>query len=161
MVILYNWVLNGRDARYAVPRSASLSAEEQQRMQQYNQMFSGRNIPQPNLSSPGALPGNDRGVRMLPGGNAVGINAGINRGMPIARPGFQGIASSSMLNSGNMISSGMVAMPCPVNMHTGVGSAQGSSTRPRDAVHMMRVSHLRIFLFLLSDLLVLEFLVCW
>lgn len=127
-----------RDARYAVPRSASLSAEEQQRMQQYNQMFPGRTIPQSNLSSPGALPGNDRGVRMLPGGNAVGINAGINRGMPIARPGFQGIASSAMLNSGNMISSGMVAMPCPVNMHTGVGSAQGNSTRPRDALHMMR-----------------------
>ncbi|KAL3517807.1 hypothetical protein ACH5RR_020396 [Cinchona calisaya] len=122
-----------RDARYAVPRSASLSTEEQQRMQQYNQMFSGRNLSQSNLSSPGILPGNDRGVRMLPGGNAVGTNAGINRGMPVVRPGFQGIASSPMVN-GSMISSGMVAV------HPRVGSAQGNSTRSRDALHMMRPS---------------------
>lgn len=113
-------------------RSASLSIDEQQRMQQYNHMLSNRNIPQSNVSSPGALSGNDRGVRMLPGGNGIPMSGGINRSLPIARPGFQG----------TMISSGMVAMASPVNMHTGVGSGQGNSIRPRDPLHMMRVSHL-------------------
>lgn len=123
-------------------RSASLSIDEQQRMQQYNHMLSNRNIPQSNVSSPGALSGNDRGVRMLPGGNGIPMSGGINRSLPIARPGFQGITSSPMMNSGSMISSGMVAMASPVNMHTGVGSGQGNSIRPRDPLHMMRVSHL-------------------
>lgn len=134
-----------RDGRHAVPRSASLSIDEQQRVQQYNQMLSSRNISQSNLSSPGAVPGNDRGVRMLPGGNGIGITGGINRSLPIARPGFQGIASSSMLNSGSMISSGMVAIPSPVSMHSGSGSGQGNSVRPpRDTLPMMRVSHAKV-----------------
>ncbi|CAI9107429.1 OLC1v1006779C1 [Oldenlandia corymbosa var. corymbosa] len=127
-----------RDARYVVPRSASLSNEEQQRMQQYGQLLPGRNLPQSNSPSSGGLPGNDRGVRMLPGGNGMGIASGINRNSPVARPGFQGIASSSMLNSGSMISPGMVAIQSPVNMHPGVGSGQGNTIRPRDALHLMR-----------------------
>ncbi|KAI3461860.1 hypothetical protein Pfo_018523 [Paulownia fortunei] len=95
-----------RDGRYGLPRSASLSADEQQRMQQYNQMLSSRNIPQPNISAPGALPGTDRGVRILPGGNGMGLVCGVNRSMPMARPGFQGIASSSIVNSGMQVSPG-------------------------------------------------------
>uniref|UniRef100_A0A5B6ZQG6 Chromatin modification-related protein EAF1 B-like n=1 Tax=Davidia involucrata TaxID=16924 RepID=A0A5B6ZQG6_DAVIN len=127
-----------RDGRYGVPRTAPLSIDEQQRVQQYNQMLSGRNIQQPGLSVPGSLPGTDRGVRMLPSGNGVGIMSGVNRSMPMARPGFQGIASSSMLNSGSMLSSSMV-MPSPVNIHSGAGSGQGNSMlRPRDALHLMR-----------------------
>ncbi|KAL0436159.1 UNVERIFIED_CONTAM: Chromatin modification-related protein EAF1 A [Sesamum radiatum] len=59
-----------KDARYVVPRSGSVSADEQQRIQPYNQMIPGRNIPQPNISLPGALPGTDRGVRILPGAMA-------------------------------------------------------------------------------------------
>lgn len=92
----------------------------------YNQMIPpGRSIPQPNTAAPGA----DRGVRMLPSGSGMGIMPGVNRGMSMPRPGFQGIpASSSVLGSPGMASP---------NMHAGVGAAQGSPmTRP-----MMRVSH--------------------
>lgn len=124
-----------RDGRYSIPRTASLSVDEQQRMQQYNQMLSGRNIQQSNLPVPGVHPGTDRGVRMLPGANSLGIMCGMNRSMPMARPGFQGIASSSMLNSG----SGVVAMPSTVNMHSGAGPGQGNTMmRPREPLHMMR-----------------------
>ncbi|XP_057965746.1 chromatin modification-related protein EAF1 A-like isoform X2 [Malania oleifera] len=129
--------LNGsvRDGRYGVPRASSLPVEEQQRMQQYNHMLSGRNIQQASLS----VPGTDRGVRMLPGGNSMGMMCGPNRSMPMPRPGLPGIASSSMLNSGSMLSSSMMGMPSPVNIHSGASSAQGNSLlRPREALHMMR-----------------------
>lgn len=133
-------VTSFRDARYNVPRS-SLPVDEQQRMQQYNQMLSGRNIQQSSMPVPGALSGADRGVRMLPGGNGMGMMCGMSRGMPISRPGFQGMASSPMLNSGSMISSSMVGMPSPVNMHSGAGPGQvNSMLRPREALHMIRVS---------------------
>ncbi|KAL3850407.1 hypothetical protein ACJIZ3_012289 [Penstemon smallii] len=142
MMLGYNFSLppgplnsSARDGRYAVPRTASLSADEQQRMQHYNHMISGRNIPQSNISTPGALPGTDRGVRIIPGGNAVGMVSGFNRSTPMARPGLQGIASSSMVNSGSMGSPGMP----PANMHAGAGSGQGNSMlRPREALHIMR-----------------------
>ncbi|KAL2239209.1 UNVERIFIED_CONTAM: Chromatin modification-related protein EAF1 B [Sesamum indicum] len=124
-----------KDARYVVPRSGSVSADEQQRIQPYNQMIPGRNIPQPNISRPGALPGTDRGVRILPGGNGMGMMPSVNRGMPMPRPGLQGIPSSSMVNSGSMVSPGMSS----ANMHAGVSAGQGSSMlRPREALHMMR-----------------------
>ncbi|PIN00315.1 Nucleoplasmin ATPase [Handroanthus impetiginosus] len=124
-----------RDGRYVVPRSGSLPADEQQRMQQYIQMMPGRNIPQPNISSPGALPGSDRGVRVLHGGNGMGMIGGVNRSLPMARPGFQGVPSSSMVNSGSMVSPAMSS----ANMHAGVGAGQGSSMlRPRESLHMMR-----------------------
>lgn len=125
-----------RDARYPVPRSASLPTEEQQRLQQYGHMLPGRNVHPSNLSS-GSLSGTDRGVRILPGGNNVGMVAGMSRSMPMSRPGL-GIPSSSMLNSGSVLSSGM---PSNMNMHSGTASGQGNSMfRPRDAVHMVRVS---------------------
>ncbi|XAR58725.1 Nucleoplasmin ATPase [Bertholletia excelsa] len=128
-----------RDGRYGVPRSTPLPIDEQQRMP-YNQMFSGRNMQQSAMSMPGTSPGNDRGMRMMPGGNGVGIMPGMNRSMPITRPGFQGVASPSMLNSGSMVSSSM--MPSPVNMHSGVASGQGNSmTRPRDALNIIRPGH--------------------
>ncbi|KAK6145110.1 hypothetical protein DH2020_021930 [Rehmannia glutinosa] len=124
-----------RDGRYGLPRSASLSADEQQRMQQYNQMISSRNLSQPNISAPGVLPGTDRGLRIHPGGNGMGLVPGINRSMPMARPGFQGIAPSPIVNSGSMVSPGISS----ANMHSGVGSGQGSSMlRPREALHMIR-----------------------
>ncbi|KAL3616333.1 hypothetical protein CASFOL_039723 [Castilleja foliolosa] len=127
---------SARDARYGLPRSASLSADEQQqRMQQYNQMISNRSVPQTNTSAPGVLPGTDRGARILPVGNGMGLVSGVNRSMPMARPGFQGIASSPIANSGSMVSPGMP----PANMHSGVGPGQGSSVlRPREPLHMMR-----------------------
>ncbi|XP_044504174.1 chromatin modification-related protein EAF1 B-like isoform X2 [Mangifera indica] len=130
-----------RDGRYNVPRT-SLPPDEQQRMQHYNQMLSGRNMQQSNLSASGALSGAERGVRMLPGGNGMGVMCGINRSMPITRPGFQGMGSSPMLTSGSMLSSSMVGMPSPVNMHSGAGPGQGNPIlRPREAMHMMRPGH--------------------
>ena len=137
------WVIFAlRDGRYGVPRT-SLPADEQHRIQQYNQMLSGRNIQQSNLTLPGAVSGSDRGIRMLPSANGMGMMCGINRSMPKSRPGFQGMASSAMLNSGSMLSSNMVGMPSPVNMNSGPGSGQGNSMlRPHDTMHMMRVSYL-------------------
>lgn len=124
-----------RDGRYSVPRT-SLTVDEQQRMQHYNQMLSNRSLQQSNLPVSGALSGSDR-VRMLPGGNPVGMMSGMNRNMPLARPGFQAMSSSSMMNSSSMLSSGMVGMPNP-----GSSSGQGNSMmRSREGLHMMRVSY--------------------
>ncbi|KAG8641941.1 chromatin modification-related protein EAF1 B isoform X2 [Manihot esculenta] len=121
-----------RDGRYSVPRT-SLTVDEQQRMQHYNQMLSNRSLQQSNLPVSGALSGSDR-VRMLPGGNPVGMMSGMNRNMPLARPGFQAMSSSSMMNSSSMLSSGMVGMPNP-----GSSSGQGNSMmRSREGLHMMR-----------------------
>ncbi|XP_057457383.1 chromatin modification-related protein EAF1 B-like isoform X2 [Lotus japonicus] len=119
--------------RYGVPRSSPLSVDEQQKLQQYNQMLSGRNIQQSSMSVPGTLPGNDHGVCMMPGGGAMGLMGGINRSMAMPRPGFQGMSSPSMLNSGSMVSSS-------INMRSGVGSGQGNSmSRPHDP--LMRPGH--------------------
>nr|XP_025888644.1 chromatin modification-related protein EAF1 B-like isoform X1 [Solanum lycopersicum]XP_025888645.1 chromatin modification-related protein EAF1 B-like isoform X1 [Solanum lycopersicum] len=124
-----------REARY-VPRSASLPVDEHQRLQQYNQM---RNM-QSNMSAPGVLATTDRGgVHTLSSGNSTGMMGGVNRSIPMARPGFQGVASPPMLNSGSMLSPGMVALPNSVNMHSGVSSNQVNSVmRPRDGLRMMR-----------------------
>ncbi|KAL5562108.1 hypothetical protein UlMin_031855 [Ulmus minor] len=133
--------LNGtfRDGRYSVPRTSNLPGDEQQRMQQYNQMLSSRNIQQSSLPVPGSLSGTDRGVRMLSSANGMGV---MNRSMPISRPGYQGMNSPSMVNSGSMISSSMGGMPSPANMHSGASVGQGNSVvRPRDALHMMRPAH--------------------
>lgn len=126
-----------RDGRYGVPSSTSLSIDEQQRMQQYNQIISGRNIQQHTMSAPGAFPGADRGARMFTGSSGTGMVSGVNRSMSMARPGFQGLVSSSMVNSGSMVSPGALS----VNMQSGLGSGQGNTVfRPRDNLNMMRVS---------------------
>ncbi|XP_022848727.1 chromatin modification-related protein EAF1 A-like, partial [Olea europaea var. sylvestris] len=124
-----------RDGRYGVPSSTSLSIDEQQRMQQYNQIISGRNIQQHTMSAPGAFPGADRGARMFTGSSGTGMVSGVNRSMSMARPGFQGLVSSSMVNSGSMVSPGALS----VNMQSGLGSGQGNTVfRPRDNLNMMR-----------------------
>ncbi|XP_021763469.1 chromatin modification-related protein EAF1 B-like [Chenopodium quinoa] len=129
---------NSRDARYPVPRSTAMPIEEQQRLQQYNHMLPGRNVQPSNLSS-GSLSGSDRGVRILPGGNGVGMGAGMSRSMPMSRPGIQGISSSSMHNTGSMLNSNMGGMPSNMNVHSGTTSGQGNSMfRPRDSLHMVR-----------------------
>ncbi|PIA25555.1 hypothetical protein AQUCO_11100017v1 [Aquilegia coerulea] len=126
--------------RYGAPRP-SLPNNETQKMQQYNQMLPGKNVQQSSVSAPGSSPA-DRGVRMLPGGNGMGMMSGMSRGMPMPRPGYQGIGSPGMLNmvsSGSMLPSSGVGMPNPVNMHNGAVSGQGNSMmRPREALHMMR-----------------------
>ncbi|XP_011024664.1 PREDICTED: uncharacterized protein LOC105125769 isoform X3 [Populus euphratica] len=127
-----------RDGRYSVPRT-SLPVDDHQRMQHHNQMLPSRNLQQSNMSVSGAVSGADRGVRMLSSGNGMGMMPGMNRSMPLPRPGFQGTASSSMLNSGSMLSNNVVGMPSPVNMHT--VSGQGNLMRPREALHMLRPGH--------------------
>lgn len=111
-----------RDSRFNVPRGA-LPLDEQHRLQQYNQISSGRNLQQP---TPGAISGH----RMVPGGKAMGIS-GVNRGTPMSRPAFQGIGS----------------LPNTGNIHSGGGASKGNSMPrpPREAAqHMMRVSYLAL-----------------
>ncbi|CAL0304525.1 unnamed protein product [Lupinus luteus] len=126
---------SARDSRYGVPRTSPLSVDEQQRIQQYNQMISARNMQHSSMS----VPGSERGVRMLPGGSGMGMVGGINRKIAMPKPGFQEMASSSMHGSMSMLSSTTVGVPSPVHMHPGPGvvAGQGNSIpRPREAVHM-------------------------
>ncbi|KAI7735698.1 hypothetical protein M8C21_032258 [Ambrosia artemisiifolia] len=118
-----------REGRYRVPRTGSLSVDDQQRMQQYGQMLSARNTQQSSLP-PGPHSVNDRGVRMLPAGNGMGVISGVNRNMKMTRPGLQGIATPSMLSSGS-------STPSSSSMHSGPGN---SMLRPRDPMHMMRAN---------------------
>ncbi|KAK8611734.1 hypothetical protein V6N13_131777 [Hibiscus sabdariffa] len=132
---------DGPDGRYG-GLITSLPADEQHRIQQYNQILSGRNIQQSNLSLAEAVSGSDRGVCMLPAANGMGMMSAINRSMSMSRPGFQGMTSSAMLNSGSMLSSNMSGMPSPVNMHSGPGSGQANSMlRPHDTTHMVQPGH--------------------
>uniref|UniRef100_A0A1D1YPM4 Myb-like domain-containing protein n=2 Tax=Anthurium amnicola TaxID=1678845 RepID=A0A1D1YPM4_9ARAE len=130
--------------RYGVPRPPSFPVDEQQRMQhQYGQMLSGRNMQQPSMPIPGTLPvGADRSVRMLSGGNSMGVMCGMNNGVPMARPGFQAIGSPGVLNvvtSGSMLPTGGVGMSNPVNIHSNAVAGQGNSLlRPRDHLQMQR-----------------------
>ncbi|XP_071701548.1 chromatin modification-related protein EAF1 A-like isoform X2 [Rutidosis leptorrhynchoides] len=110
-----------REGRYGIPRTGSSSADDQQRIQQYNQMLSARNAQQPGLP-PGSHSVTDRTGRILPAGNGMGP-AGINRNPRMARPGYQGIASTSTLSP-------RMATPSSSNMHSG--------PRPRDPMHMIR-----------------------
>lgn len=129
--------MSSRDGqRYAMPRPNI----ENQKMQQYNQMLPGRSSQQSGISAPGPLP-TDRGVRMLPGGNGIGVMSGASRGMTIPRPGYQGMGSPVMPNisSGSMVPSSGVGVPNSVAMSNGAVPAQGNSMmRPREALHMMR-----------------------
>lgn len=126
---------SARDARYGFPRSGSLPADDHQRMHLYNQMITGRNIQQSSISAPGAAPGTDRGARMLSSGSGMGMMSVANRNIPIPRSGLQGVPSSSMVNSGSVVSPVMSSG----NMHAGVGAGQGSSMiRPRESMNMLR-----------------------
>nr|GEV81606.1 chromatin modification-related protein EAF1 B-like isoform X1 [Tanacetum cinerariifolium] len=109
-----------RDVKSGISRTVSLSKDDQQGMQQFNQLLSGRDWQHSNLS-PGSLSGTGRGVRMLAAENGTGVMPGMNRSTSIARPGFDGAASPSM------------AMLSPINMQSMVGPGQGSS--------MLRVSN--------------------
>ncbi|KAJ0796589.1 putative transcription factor MYB-HB-like family [Helianthus annuus] len=114
-----------REGRYGIPRTGPLSVDDQQRMQQYNRMLSARNSQQSGLP-PGSHSVNDRGVRILPAGSGMGVMCGVNRNMKMARPGFPGVHSQSMLNSGS-------ATPSPSGMHSGM-------LRPRDPMHLIRAN---------------------
>lgn len=96
------------------------------------------------MQQSGLPPGPHSGTRVLPGGTGMGVMNGINRGMTMARPAYQGIASPSMLSPG--VPSG--------SMHPGPTPSQGSLVRPRDALHMMRVIFIYIARFCLSYLFI-------
>lgn len=125
-----------RDGRYNIPKTSPSPGEEQHRAQPYSQILSNRTISQSNLSIPGAVPGNDRGARVLPGGSGYGMN---RMTMPMVRSGLVGMASSPMLNSSSALSSPMAGAQSPVDMHSGSGATQG---KLRESVHMLRVSTL-------------------
>ncbi|XXG74451.1 hypothetical protein AAC387_Pa07g3167 [Persea americana] len=128
--------------RYGMQRPSSLPVDEQQRMQHYSQMISNRSNQHSSAAVSGALSvGADRGVRMPPAANGMGMTCGINRGMPMPRPGFQGMGSpsmTSMVPPGNMLPSNGVGMPSPANMHNGAVSGQGNPMlRPREAMQRL------------------------
>ncbi|KAJ6838659.1 chromatin modification-related protein EAF1 B isoform X3 [Iris pallida] len=124
--------------RYCMPRTTSLPVDDQQRMQ-YGQMLSSRNVQQSSMSAPVALPvGVDRGVRMLPGANGVGMMSG--RTMPMPRPGFQGPSGMlNMVSAGSMLPGSGVGMPNSVNVHpNSVHGPVNPMMRPRDGLQMLR-----------------------
>ncbi|KAL5219751.1 hypothetical protein ABZP36_024464 [Zizania latifolia] len=134
-----------RDAqRYGMPRPTPFQGDEQQRIQ-YNQMLNSRSLQQPGVSVSGALPaGVDRGVRMMPGAHGMGMMTatGLNRGTPVARPGFTRLGSSGMLNMvspGNMLPNNGQGMQSTVNVHPGNIPGHGNTMlRPRDPMQMLR-----------------------
>ncbi|KAL3615985.1 hypothetical protein CASFOL_040279 [Castilleja foliolosa] len=113
------------------PRPGSLPGDEQRLHQHNNQTIPGRNRPQPNISA-----STDRGVRMIPGNNGMGMMGGANRSLPMPRPGVQIIPTSPLVNPGSMV----VPVMSSANMHTGVGATgHGSSIlKSRDNLYMMR-----------------------
>uniref|UniRef100_A0A7N0U951 Uncharacterized protein n=1 Tax=Kalanchoe fedtschenkoi TaxID=63787 RepID=A0A7N0U951_KALFE len=128
--------LSHRNGRCNISRT-SLPIDDQQRIQQLNPTFSSRNIQQSTITVPGPHVLADRfGARKLQGGNGMGMVNGINsRGMPVSRPGFQGLASSAILDSAAALSPGMAGMPS-LEMQSTIGSTQGNSTqRPLDNSH--------------------------
>lgn len=138
--------LNTPTQRYGMPRGPVLQPDEQQQ-RMYNQMVSGRSLPQAGMALSGPLPPSlvDRGgaVRMLPpgaGGGSSGMSmmpsgSGLTtRGMPpVARPGFQRLNSPAMPN-----------MVSPSSSPSPSGNLQGPMNpmlRPRDSsVQLLRVS---------------------
>ncbi|PKU63483.1 E1A-binding protein p400 [Dendrobium catenatum] len=129
--------------RYGVHRSTTLPGDDQKRLQQYSQNFSGRNMQQSGISMTNALPaGVDRGVRMLPGGNGMGMMCGVSRSMSMPRTSFQGVGPAGMLNMvspNNMLSGNVVGMPNPMGAHSSSVSSPGNTMmRPRDALQILR-----------------------
>ncbi|CAN0897912.1 Chromatin modification-related protein EAF1 A [Linum grandiflorum] len=121
---------SARDGRFNSPRT-SMRANEHPRMQHYNQLLPGRNMQQQSNQSVSGP---------LPGGNSMGMMHGLSRGMPLPRPGFQGM-TSPVPNSSNMLSSSVAGMPGGVNMQSGTGPGQPNSLmRPREQ-HMVRPYH--------------------
>lgn len=140
--------------RYGVHRAATLPIDDQKRLQQYGQNFSGRNMQQSGIPMTSALPaGVDRGVRMLTGGNGMGMMCGVNRTMSMPRTGFQGAGPASILNMvspNNMISGNVVGIPSPIGAHSSAVSCPGSTMlRPRDTLQMIRVSSMQYLAFAL------------
>ncbi|KAK4743814.1 hypothetical protein SAY87_010126 [Trapa incisa] len=123
-----------RDGRHVAPKISHSPGEDQHRVQPYNQM-SNRSAPQSNLSNPSAVPGIDRGGRVLPGGNGYGVN---RMTMPMPRSGLLGMSSAPMLNSSSALPSPSVGAQSPVDMHAGPGTTQG---RLRESMHMVRGGH--------------------
>lgn len=127
-----------------MPKPIGLPLDDH-RIQQFNQMISNRNIQQSGLAVNQGLQAGGERVRMMPGGNSVGMMPGVSRGMPMPRPGYQGMGSPGMLGmvssgSSSMLASGNVGVPNPVNMYSGVVPTHGNSvSRSRETLQMMRV----------------------
>ncbi|AQK92588.1 Chromatin modification-related protein EAF1 B [Zea mays] len=134
-----------RDAqKYGVPRPISLQGDEQPKIQ-YNQMVNDRNLHEPGVSAPGTTPSGvdcGPGALMMPSAPAMGTVAGLNRGMPGAKPGFPRISSPVMLNavpSGNLFPNSGQGVLNTVNVHPGAISGPGNSIlRPHDPMQTFR-----------------------
>lgn len=131
-----------RDAqKHGVPRPTSLQGDEVRKIQS-NQMVNGRNLQQPGGPVPGAFSsGVDHGARMMPSAHSMGTVAGLNRGMPAARPGFPRISSPAMLNaasSRNLLPNSGQGVPNAVSVHPGAISGPGNSIlRPDDPMQIV------------------------
>lgn len=81
---------------------------------------------------------------MMPSAPGIGMVAGLNRGMPGARPGFPRISSPAMLNavpSGNLLPNSGQGVLNAVSVHPGAISGPGNSIlRPRGPMQTFRVS---------------------
>jgi hypothetical protein len=112
------WHFCCRDVQiYGVPRLFSLQVDEQPKIQ-CNQVISGRDFQQPGGSVPGVLPtGVDHSDGMMPGVQM----AGLNRGMPSAKPGVPRISAPGGLAvpSRNLIPNSGQGVPGPVNFYPG------------------------------------------
>ncbi|CAM8973554.1 unnamed protein product [Rhodiola kirilowii] len=131
--------LSHRNGRYSVSRP-SMATDDKQRIQRLNPMFSGGNIQQSTMPVSGSHPLADQlGARRLQGGNVIGMVNGFNsRGMPMSRPGFQGLSSPTTLDSAAVLSPGMVGRPS-LEMQSAIGSSQvNSMQRPMDNSHQIR-----------------------
>ncbi|XP_057842837.2 chromatin modification-related protein EAF1 B isoform X2 [Cryptomeria japonica] len=138
--------------RFSSGRPISVKMDEQQqRMQQYNQLIAARNLQTPGVSMSASLPmglpnSNDRGVRMLPGGNAAGLMPVLNRGMPLPRPGYPAIGPPGIMSLGssginNILPCNGVGLSTTGTVTSGAISGQGNLIpRSRDSMQMMRPS---------------------
>lgn len=146
-------VTTSRDLpRFASARSVSVGMEEQHqqhRIPQYNPMITGRSLQQPGISmsvspSMGLTSTNDRGGRMLTGGNAAGMMSVLNRGVSLPRQGFPGPGSPGVLgmsSSGisNMLPCSGVGLPAASTVTSGALNSQGNLIpRSRDSIQMLR-----------------------
>ncbi|KAK4781960.1 hypothetical protein SAY86_016062 [Trapa natans] len=126
-----------RDGRHNSPKMMPSTRDERQSMQPYNQMFSNRAISQSNMPITAVVPGGNRSVCVMANGNSLGMN---RTTIPMARPGFPGMASSSVLDSSGMLSP-MVDSQSPISMHAGSG-ASATQVRHSESLQMPGGGHI-------------------
>ncbi|KAG8387328.1 hypothetical protein BUALT_Bualt02G0010000 [Buddleja alternifolia] len=124
------------DGRYMVTTSAPLSAYEQQRMQQYNQVISGRSMPQRRNS---AFQAYERPVPRMTGNNQEFGSSQPPQVLTPQRPHFQRPANTDPLNSS--VSGDGRSISQPSGSGVGLAMSSGSSRgRQGEASYTMRMT---------------------